>query len=53
MTLEIHTLPASRRVVAQPIEIGNESHNLMQGQSAWPMTGLIEPQPISPFLLRD
>jgi hypothetical protein len=25
MTLEIHPLPASRLVVAQPIEIGNES----------------------------
>jgi len=29
------------------------TNHKMQGQSAWPMTGLIEPQPISPFLLRD
>jgi hypothetical protein len=27
MTLEIHPLPASRIVVAQPIEVGNESQN--------------------------
>jgi hypothetical protein len=27
MTLEIHTLPAFHLVVAQPIEIGNESQN--------------------------
>jgi hypothetical protein len=51
MTLEIHPLPASRLVVAQPIEVA--TNHKMQGQSAWAMTGLIEPQPISPLLLRE
>jgi hypothetical protein len=38
-------------VVAQPIEVA--TNHKMQGQSAWAMTGLIEPQPISPLLLRE